>query len=77
MKGSSKSLLAVKAAASRSTSNSSRIRDRAATPPARTHDDVLVSLVRLLARQAARETTKRHPEADQSTPPRPLSEKQS
>jgi hypothetical protein len=39
--------------------------------------DGLVGLVRLLARQAARETTERHPEADQSTTPRPLSEKQS
>ena len=59
MKGSSKSLLAAKVAGSRSTSNSSRTGDRAATW-ARTLDDALVSLVRLIARQTAREWAERH-----------------
>jgi hypothetical protein len=77
MKDSSKSLLAIKEAASRRASNSSRTGDRAATLRARTHDDVLVSLVRLLARQAARELSEQQPEADPSAPPRPRSEKQS
>jgi hypothetical protein len=77
MNGCSKSLLAVKVAVSRSTSNSSRTGDWAATLRARTPDDVLVSLVRLLARQAGRETAERQPETDQTRPPRILSEKQS
>jgi hypothetical protein len=53
MKDSAKSLLTAKAGA-----NSSRTRDRAATPRTHTHE-VLVSLVRLIARQAARESAER------------------
>ena len=74
MKSSSKSLLAVKAVASRSSSKSSRTGDRAATPRARTHDDVLVSLVRLIARQTAREWAERR--LDSFTATLPLPEKQ-
>ena len=55
MKGSSRSLLAVKAAASQSSSNRSRTENRAASVGARTHYDILLLLVRLLARQTARE----------------------
>jgi hypothetical protein len=38
---------------------------------------VLIDLVRLLARQAARELTERQPEIDDAAPPDPRSEKQS
>jgi hypothetical protein len=52
MKDPAKSLLAVKSAASRSTSDTSRA---VAAVQARAYDDALFSLVRLLARQAARD----------------------
>jgi hypothetical protein len=71
MKGSSKSLLAAKVAVSRSTSNSSRAGDRATAPRARTLDDALVSLVRLVARQTAREWAERH--VEHASTPRLLS----
>jgi len=59
MKGSSKSLLAVKAAASQSSSNRNRTEDRAASLGARDHNHILLLLVRLLARQTAREWAER------------------
>jgi hypothetical protein len=71
MKGSSKSLLAVKAEASRSTSDSSRTGGRAATPGACTHEEALVSLVRLLARQAAQEFVVEAPPPDSQEQPEP------
>ena len=67
MKCSSKSLLAVKAAASRSTLDSSRTGCRAATLQACTHEEALVSLVRLIARQAAREWAEHRSPADPVT----------
>jgi hypothetical protein len=61
MKDSAKSLLTAKAGA-----NSSRTRDQAATPRTHTYE-VLVSLVRLIARQAARESAERRLDSLHST----------
>jgi hypothetical protein len=75
MKGSSKSLLAVKAAASQTSSNPSRTEVRAASLGARNHHDILLLLVRLLARQTAREWAERGLERA-STPTLPDPEEQ-
>jgi hypothetical protein len=75
MKRSSKSLLAVKAAASQSSSNPSRTEDRAARLGACNHHDILLLLVRLLAPQTAREWAARDLEGA-CTPTLPDPEKQ-
>ena len=68
MKG-SKSRLSVKAVGSQETSDSSDASAQVATAGARTHEDGLLSLVRLLARQAAREWVER--QFDDPSPPTP------
>jgi hypothetical protein len=75
MKGSSKPLLAVKAPGSQGSSNPSRTEDRAASLGARNHHDILLSLVRLIARQTAREWAEQGLERA-PTPTHPYAEKQ-
>ena len=65
MKG-SESLPAIKSIGSQDTSHSGA-KPRAATPSARAHEDGLVPLVRIIARQAAREFAKQRSESS-STP---------
>lgn len=55
---------------------SSLLRVEATTLRGRNADAVLIQLVRLLARQAAREWAERRPGGDYPTPPFPLPENQ-
>jgi hypothetical protein len=66
MKCSSKSLFAVKAATSRST-DLNRTGCRAATARPCAHEEALISLVRLMAQQAARECNEKRSLADPVT----------
>jgi hypothetical protein len=72
MKGSSKSPFAVNAAGSQDTSSSAA---PASTPGARTPEDRLISLVRVIARQAAREWAEQRLKHASPTAPLPREEK--